>query len=161
MFEQVPSVKLEHRFRLQPGKSGMDDLSLCVLAADDEYLIALDVEYLLQPLSWCRVEVTTTPQIDQALGNARAAFDLVLFDPEPVRDRLATLIESINRIGAVPVLGTVEGLAGRSYPGAETAIIVRKPYSERTLRAAFAKALAGAQRAKLRAVAAAIAASGP
>lgn len=127
-----------------------------VLAVDDEYLIALDVQFMLANVPWCAVDVATTRELADKLTAPR--FELVLIDPVSIMEETEVLIERIHNAGASVVLGTSDAVSAdeTAYPPR-----VAKPYSAEALLRTFVQALQPRHPDRARDVAEAISASGP
>jgi DNA-binding NarL/FixJ family response regulator len=130
---------------------------LRVLALDDEYLVALDVELLLSAYKWIEVQVAASDQIGNA--DALADCDLVLLDPQSPRIDAAAL-EGIRR--RIPmVFGMVEPYVGASAGERDSPPQILKPYSVLALLKAMAEALEPYQPSIARKVMAEVEGSGP
>jgi hypothetical protein len=129
--------------------------SLRVLALDDEYLIALDAQFILSAFDWLEIVPANSAQwADFDFSN----FDIVLLDPESPHlntnqlDHFAEVLPLVFGLVSLP----------ENDEGRRTAIpAVLKPYTMHGLLVAFAKALEPTQPAMARLVMAAVAASGP
>lgn len=135
-------------------------VSLRVLAIDDEYLIALDVQSIMAELSWCRVDAETTAQFETALS-AGIQYDVVIIDPEPLNLTRREISEIIRANGAQTIWSLVE-VPEVNCADQDDIPWVLKPFSARNLAAALVKALSARPQPEVaRAVAAVLLESGP
>jgi len=139
----------------------MSELRLRLLAIDDEYLIALDVQHILAPWEWCHVDIDTSRNLPACLA-AEAAYDVVMVDPDALRDDLRAVIDAIRLSGAVPVFSTIDPLGEQpgNAPFAEVPRVL-KPFAARPLMDAMLRALEPVQPVKAVEAAASFSSSGP
>jgi hypothetical protein len=131
-----------------------------ILSLDDEYLIALDAQFVLSDRPWCHVEPAVTHTMEQLLNEPGRKFDIVLLDPQSRGLDLDAALLMCEAHGATMIFSTVEPdlEERRAYASVPQ---VLKPYVEIQLLRAITIALMPSQPEMARAVIAEIEASGP
>lgn len=129
--------------------------TLRLLAVDDEYLVALDVNMVLSEFD-C-VEVTTTTS-DQVFDLELEGFDVILVDPNSKHIDNGDLERLADHAGLV--FGIYEPFEPGQVPDGAAPVLV-KPYSAPPLMNAIADVVGPRQPSLARAVMDAVSGSGP
>ena len=112
-----------------------------LLIVEDEFLIALDMQRVLEAAG--AIDAVLARNLDEvaALGEAVSGFDLVILPPPlPSEDRYRPLFERIAAAGsAVVVCSGFRGARGGTFADAE---FLDKPFADEELIAACERALA-------------------
>lgn len=137
-----------------------NESGLRVLAIDDEYLIALDVQYILADHMSCQVDVETTANLDAKLF-AAPPYDVVIIDPEPINLSKAELAAHIASSGAKVIWSTMDLPEPDEIEPLTGVPSLVKPFSKNKMLCALAQVLERDQPEKGRAVAALLSGSGP
>ena len=111
-----------------------------ILVVEDEFLIALDIESILEGVG---AEVRTANRVDQALGliNSDGPFDAAVLDLKLERDTSVTVAERLQA-DSVPFV-FLTGAAGDVSPVPQfgNAPVIGKPFDSETLFSALKQAM--------------------
>ena len=111
-----------------------------VLVVEDEFLIALDIESILESAG---IEVKTATRVDQALGLIKSdgPFDAAVLDLKLDRETSVAVAELLQA-NSVPFV-FLTGAAGDASPVAQfaNAPVVGKPFDSETLFSALKQAI--------------------
>lgn len=131
-----------------------------LLAVDEEYLIAIDIQNILQEFNMFEVDVETLTTVRNT-PVAPDKYDVVIIDPGPKSEARLEIAAAIESSGATLVWSSTELSAPGGTTDCETMPVVSKPFSSRDLLEAIERALSASHPLKARAVAALLSASGP
>ncbi|MFN7008597.1 MAG: hypothetical protein ACK4PN_01090 [Allorhizobium sp.] len=112
----------------------MDNPSLRVLIAENQYLIAMEVEQILLEALDCGTTIIALNQLEAQVQEGR--FDVVVLDCAPSAALNLQRAQQVLVSGAVPVFLSAYGEAVSRAPGGRTYPTVAKPvYAEDLIRA--------------------------
>lgn len=137
---------------------------LRVLASDNEYLIALDIQVTLEGLDWIEVDTAVSNELERFLTPDQPAYDVIILDSDLIEAEHHRVInDQVDTSKTVLVYGTVEDMtsANQIKIGAAGTTYLTKPYTRKNLLAAFVAALEPVQPMKAREVTEAVGASAP
>jgi CheY-like chemotaxis protein len=121
----------------------MDSPSLRVLVAENQYLIAMEVEQILLDTLDCTVTIAPLARLEQLLGDG--VFDLILLDSAPSRELNLDRARRVKESGAAVVFLSSYDDVGSEASGIQAFPVVAKPiYAEDLIRAVRAALLAAA-----------------
>ncbi|MBV2187579.1 MAG: hypothetical protein KUL88_23940 [Rhizobium sp.] len=112
----------------------MDSPSLRVLVAENQYLIAMEVEQILLDTLDCAVTIVPLARLEQLLGDN--VFDIVLLDTAPSRELNLERARRARECGAAVVFLSSYDDVGSEAPGIRDFPMVAKPiHAEDLIRA--------------------------
>lgn len=112
----------------------MDRPSLRVLIAENQYLIAMEVEQILLEALDCITTIVSLAQLEDRLGEG--LFDVVIVDCAPAAAVNIKRAQKIVASGAVPVFLSSYGDDVAQSPGSPAVATLAKPvYAEDLIRA--------------------------
>jgi len=119
---------------------------ISVLLLEDEYLIALDVEQILQGLGVGKIQTVNTLE-EAARASAAGDIDVAVLDLN-INGRMSfELAETLRRQGIPVVFATGYEMRSRNAPEIPDAIYLTKPYTGEALRDGMTAALEKRRRA--------------
>jgi DNA-binding NarL/FixJ family response regulator len=109
------------------GKKGtaMPNPSLRVLVAENQYLIAMEVEQILLDALDCTVTIVPLARLEQQLGDGQ--FDVVLFDSAPIPAVNLDRARRVRESGAAVVILSSYDDVGTEASGIQAFPVVAKP----------------------------------
>lgn len=121
----------------------MTNPSLRVLVAENQYLIAMEVEQILLDALDCTVTIVPLARLEQQLGDGQ--FDIVLLDSAPMPTVNLDRARRVKESGAAVVILSSYDDAGSNASGLQDFPVVTKPiFAEELVRAVKAATRASA-----------------
>ncbi|KPF46177.1 hypothetical protein IP76_04495 [Rhizobium sp. AAP43] len=113
---------------------------LHVLIAENQYLIAMEVERILRETVHCDVSIVPLSRLGAILEKTR--FDIVIVEAAAAATANLERSSIIETAGAVPVFLSSYDELGKEMPAASAQLVVQKPLAQEELATALAEAAA-------------------
>lgn len=113
-----------------------------IAIVEQEFLIAVDAEYLISEALDCRVTIIREDEMNHWTPSDLAALDLYLIDLPNEATRALALAAQLKQIGVAFAFTSASDLHRRGVPAFEGVPVVMKPYDDGVLLAVVRQKLA-------------------